>query len=190
MSLDKDKLKEEISKKPNLFLEELLKKISESYWVKIDSLKKLVETESKKWLEWLKLQINSIENSKERDILNNLSKKESEELFFALKGAREIISKTSEESIKKLKEKLEKNWLFPEQYFYLSDKFLPQNLIIYAKNPRNTYEHILGACLWTINSAEKVVKITMDLLIWIWKWVYDLYLIASWKWKYSNFKKI
>ena len=190
MSLDSNKLWERLDKNPNPLLKELLKKISDIYWIKINSLKKLVEAESKKWLEWLKSQISSIENSNERELLNNLSRKELERLFFALEHAHEIISKTSEENIKNLKKQLEKDWFFPEKYFYLSNKFLSQNLIASAKNPKNVYEHILWACLWSINSIEKVVTITIELLIWIWKWIYDLYLIAIWKWKYDNFKKI
>ena len=174
----------------NVLLEKLLSNISENYWLKLDSLKKLVEVESKEWMIWLKEQITKIKDSSEKEVLYKLSNKNLEELFFALKWAKETISRLSEENIEGLRQEIESSWSYPENYAYLSDKCLPESLIASAKNPENVSEHILWAFLWTINSTEKILKISLDLLIWIWKWIYDLWLIISWKWAYDISKKV
>lgn len=183
MSREED-IKEELKKNPSLMLDELLKKISEKYWVKLENIKLLSLVESKKWLEWLKNQLKNIDKESD-DWLKNISEEKLKEIFFALKWAKEIISKISEKERNTLKEELDCNNDAINKQKYLSDKLLPTKLIYRAKNPKNVRDNILWMCLWVINSGEIIISVSVDLLIWIWKWLYDLYLVWTWKAEYK-----
>ena len=184
MNIKKNKLNpENLDKKK---LEDILAiEIAKKFWIWKEKALLLLKTDISKWLDELKKEINNQEDEN----LKKYENKKLEELFFTIKWALEIIEKTSQVEIKILKEDLEWKINIADSKNYI-EYYLPPNLILRAKNPKNIHEHILGFTLWTANSIIK----TIEILYKIWKWIIttpiDLYMIFTWKATTDSFKNI
>ncbi len=154
-------------------LEELAQKISQEFWVDKTKIKELISSKTLSNLEDLKFNINDKEN-----LLNVIS------------WARDVISKASRKEIDLLKWKIDKKEYNPEKDIYISDKFIPKNLMRRARNPKNLWDNLIWASIWLINSSEEIIKVLYNIWAWIIKAPYHIYLIITWKRKYDKFKEI
>ena len=105
-------------------------------------------------------------------------------------GAKDVIEKASKDEIELLKGTIEKTKLNPEKDIYLSNKFIPADLMDRAQNPQNLWDNILGAGIWILNSTEEIITTLYNIGAGIIKTPYHIYLIVSWKADYDGFKNI
>ena len=183
MTLEKNNNLWKINK--NNLLDELAIDISREFWMDKQKAIDLLKVDTSKWLSELKNEINKQNNDK----LNNLWNKKLEKLFFTIKWAKELIEQSSKIEIKLLKKDIEKQIKIEEFKNHIED-YLPPKLILKAKNPKYTHEHILGFALWAANSIFKTIDILYQIGKWIIKTPIDLYMILNWKAKTDSFKDI
>lgn len=187
MSFDLEKIKEELSKNPGIMLEELTQRISQAFWIRADVIRDILKNESLKNLSSLRKELSNWEVlSKDNQIL---SQEDIEKLITVIKWAREFIKTLSKQEIQDLKKELD--WInIWDLEDYISSKILPRSLIIRAQNPQTVGDQITGACIWIINSTQKIVEFLYLLWKWIIKTPIDIYLIISWKGEYPTWKRI
>lgn len=147
-----------------------------------NSIKKLINLQEK--IE-NKSNINKVENEIQ-NLSSHLSEKKKREFRLAIEWAKEVL-KNSRDLIDDIKKDINiftpKNWDFTTQLF-------GQKLLNKAKNPKNIWDELIWWSIWLFNSSEAVAKVSVNLLIWIWKSIPDIYKIFSWKWEYDWFKKV
>lgn len=183
MNIDNKKANQEsLEKTPHFLLDTLANEISKTYLVKLDIISGLLKKETQISLEEFKkdFQENGFsENSKE----NTPSNEKIEDLYFAIKWAKETLKNATQSNIDKLKEEL---WEWEKNNFtFLSKKVLPENLFKRIENPENISDQITGLCVWVINSSETLIRILVDIGKGILYTPRDIYLILSWKGKYE-----
>jgi len=76
-------------------------------------------------------------------------------------------------------------WKINKNPNYLTERFLPKNMLTEAENPTNINWHILWLCIWTLNSTESGIKLAKNICLWIVKSPYDFGLMLSWKAEYN-----
>lgn len=189
---EKEKLKSKIENTwevpTSSLLEKLSYEISKNFWkeknpwIYKESIKDLIKLKEK------------IDNKKNRDELeeklqnlsSHLSEKNKKDFRLAIKGANEIL-KNSKDLIDDIKKNINifngKDWKFTTKLFW-------QKLLNKAKNPLNISDQIIWWWIWLFNSSEAISIISINLIIWVWKTIPDIYKIFSWKWKYNWFKNI
>lgn len=188
----KNKLKDKLNNSKELptsnLLEKLSKEISKNFsnkknpWIYEESIKKLLTLENK---------INNNNNINEledelKKLSSHLSEEKKKEFLLAIKWAKEIL-KNSRDLIDDIKKDI--NIFSPDDWVFTT-KIFGQSLLTRWKNPQNITEEILWWGIWLFNSSEAIAKISIKLIIWIWKSIPDIYKIISWKWKYNWFKNI
>lgn len=183
MAFDLEKIKEELRKNPWVMLDDLADKIGTAFWIRAEIIKKLLSKKASESLSWLKKEL-----LKEKKLSKTtLSEWNLEKLLTVIAWAKEFITSLSQKEILELKQELKK--FSPDDYEkYLTEKYLPKNLILRAKNPQNFPDHITWACLWIVNSAQKVVELLYMIGKWILQTPYHVYIIVSWKGEYKNWK--
>ena len=169
-------------------LEKLSQEISSNFWVKKnpwiykESIKKLINLQEKIDS---KTDIAKIEEEL-KTLSSHLSEEKKKEFRLAIEWAKEIL-KNSRDLIDNIKKDINifspKDWDFTTKLFW-------QNLLKRAKNPKNIKDELIWWGIWLFNSSEAIAKISVKLLIWVWKAVPDLYKIFSWKAEYNGFKKV
>ena len=188
----KNRLKQELSNNwevpTSSLLEKLSAEISHNFkWEKNPGIYK----ESVTRLLKLKEKIDSKQDIlKLEDEINKLSSHlptdTKKEFSLAIKWAKEIL-KNSQDLISNIKDEI--NIFSPNTWDFTTKLFWQKN-ISKALNPQNITDEIIGWWIWLFNSAEAVAKITVHILIWIWKTIPDVYKILSGKGKYDGFKDI
>lgn len=188
---EKSKLKNKLINKSEIptssLLEKLSSEISSNFAKKNDNKK---YTESIKQLINLEEKINNkvdIENLEKelKSLSSHLSNEKKEELKLAIKWAKEIL-KNSRDLIDDIKKDIN---LFSPKDWDFTTRLFGQSLLNKAKNPQNFSDEIIWWWIWLFNSSEAVAKISVKLLIWVWKTIPDIYKIIRWKWEYDGFKK-
>lgn len=188
---EKDKLKDKLKnswKESSYLLEKLSSEIAKNFkwkenpWIYKESIKNLLK---------LKENINSQNDIlKLKEELNNLSSHLSEEkkkeFILAIEWAKEIL-KNSRDLIENIKRDI--NIFSPEDWRFTTKVFW-KNLLNRGKNPKNMKDQIIWWWVWLFNSTEAITKISVNLLVWIWKTIPDIYKIVKWESKYSWFKDI
>ena len=184
----KDKLRSSWRLPTSSLLEKLSSEISRNFsnkknpWIYKESVKKLIKLEEK-----IKNNDNIAEIEKELENLSShLSEEKKKEFRLAIEWAKEIL-KNSRDLIDNIKSDINiftpKTWDFTTKVFW-------QKLLQRAKNPKTFSDEIIWGWIWLFNSSEAIAKISVNLLIWIWKSIPDIYKIISWKAKYDWFKDI
>ena len=172
-----------------VFNNEIIKDISNEFWLDKDRIKELIDIDTKEWLDALKAEI-----SRKNELLSDvewkkISPEDIEKLAYVIEWARKLLEKESAIEIKVLKNDIE-NINNVDLCNKNLEKYLPDNLLNKAKNPVLLHEHILGFALWT----WWTIATTVEALWSIWKWIvkspYDIYMIVSWKWECEKKKKI
>ena len=169
-------------------LEKLSAEISSNFtWEKNsiinqDSIKKLLNLKekitNKEDLSQLENEINNLSS--------HLSEEKKQEFSLAIKWAKEIL-KNSKDLISDIKDEI--NIFTPiDQNF--TTKIFGQKNINRWKNPQSISDEIIGGWIWLFNSTEAVAKISINLLIWVWKTIPDTYKILTWKAEYDWFKDV
>lgn len=169
-------------------LEKLSNEISNNFWVKKnpwiykESIKKLINLQEKVNNK------NDISNIEEelKKLSSHLSEDKKEEFKLAIKWAKEIL-KNSRDLIDDIKKDIN---IFSPKDWDFTIKIFGQKLLNRWKSPQNIWDELIGWWIWLFNSAETVAKISVKLLIWIWKTIPDIYKIVSGKWEYDWFKKV
>lgn len=189
---EKEKLKNKIKESWNIptsaLLEKLSSEISKNFSNKKnpttykESIKKLINLENKIKN---KTDIYNLEEEL-KNLSAHLSEKKKKEFRLAIEWAKEIL-KNSRDLIEDIKKDINiftpKDWEFTTKIFW-------QKLLYKAKNPQNFWDQLIWWWIWLFNSSEAIAKISINLLIWIWKTIPDIYKIFSWKWEYDWFKDI
>ena len=169
-------------------LEKLSAEISHNFkweknpWVYQESIKKLLKLKGKIDS---KQDISDLENEINR-LSTHLSTEKKNEFSLAIKWAKEIL-KNSRDLISDIKDEV--NIFSPKTWDFTTKLFWQKN-INRALNPQNITDEFIGWWIWLFNSAEAVAKLTVNILIWIWKTIPDVYKILSGKAKYDGFKDI
>lgn len=169
-------------------LEKLSNEISNNFWVKKnpwiykESIKKLINLQEKI------NDKNDISNIEEelKKLSSHLSEDKKEEFKLAIKWAKEIL-KNSRDLIDDIKKDIN---IFSPKDWDFTTKIFGQKLLNRWKSPKNIWDELIGWWIWLFNSAETVAKISVKLLIWIWKTIPDIYKIVSGKWEYDWFKEV
>ncbi len=188
----KEKLKQKLSNNwevpTSSLLEKLSSEISSNFkweknpWIYKESVKKLLKLkekiDSKQDITDLEGEINKLSS--------HLSTDKKQEFLLAIKWAKEIL-KNSQDLIWDIKDEI--NIFSPKTWDFTTKLFWQKN-ISKALNPQNITDEIIGWWIWLFNSAEAVTKITVNILIWIWKTIPDMYKILSGKGKYDWFKDV
>ena len=187
-NIDKISFEEKINSEK--LLSELLDDINKEFWIEKETLKKLIWKETIFSLEWLKNNINSLENTAEKNNINSFKNEKLEKLFYTLDWAKKLLEKNSSLELKNLQKEIiniseiqNNNFDQSETTSYEKklEQYLPSNLVLKAKNPENIHHQILWLALWTSNS----ILTTVDALYQIWKWIiktpFHIYLILKWK---------
>ena len=159
-----NKLAEEIAKKYGLDINQVKKLIQSKTGSKLDSLKSMV------WNSWETIDIAEFKN--------------------VIAGAKDVIEKASKDEIELLKGTIEKTTLTPKTDIYLSNKFIPTNLMDRAQNPQSLWDNIIWAGIGLLNSTEEIITTLYNIGAGIIKTPYHIYMIVSWKADYDWFKKI
>ena len=184
----KNKLKLSWNTPTSSLLEKLSNEISSNFsnkknpWIYKESIKKLLTLKNKISNN---LDIPNLEDEL-KNLSSHLSEEKKKEFILAIKWAKEIL-KNSRDLIDDIKKDLN---IFKSEDWVFSTKLFWQNLLHRAKNPQNITDEIIWWWIWLFNSSEAVAKISIDLIIWIWKTIPDIYKIISWKWEYDWFKDI
>ena len=171
-------------------LEKLSSEITKNFWNKKNPW---IYKESVKNLLKLKENINSkndIYNLKE-ELINlsaHLSEKQKQDFILAIEWAKEIL-KNSRELIDEIKNNVNDNIFSPKDWEFTTKVFW-QKLLNRWKNPKSISDQFIWWWIWLFNSTEAIAKISINLLVWIWKSIPDIYKIISWKAKYDWFKDI
>jgi len=180
MNIEKNNINVWVLKEKEL-LEKIANDISRKFWIEKNKAKHLIEQDTISWIESLK---NELLNEP-----NKLNEKQLEELFFIIKWALELIKNSSKLEIKFLREDVEKS-INIDDFANILEWYLPNKLILKAKNPQQFHEHILGFTLWSANS----IIASLEFLYKLWKWIiqmpYHLYLVVSWKGETNSFRDI
>ena len=189
---EKQKLKNKLGSSwevaTSYLLEKLSAEISNNFkweknpWVYQESIKKLLKLkeniDSKQDISALEYEINKLST--------HLSTDKKNEFSLAIKWAKEIL-KNSRDLISDIKDEI--NIFSPKTWDFTTKLFWQKN-INKALNPQNITDELIGWWIWLFNSAEAVAKITVNILIGIWKTIPDVYKIMSGKGKYDGFKDI
>lgn len=187
MSLDIEKIKRELKNNPGIMLDELAKKIGDAYreyGLGSENIKKLLQSKTWESLEELKNILHSSE-------WKEMSDSEMDKLLTIIKWGKEFIKSLSKKEIEELKWALSQIENFvPDEDMYLTVKYLPKNLIYRAQNPSHLWDHITWACLWIANSTQMVIDFLLKLGKWIIQSPYHIYLITKWEAQYDGFKRI
>ena len=169
-------------------LSELSEDISKDFWINEKTVKQLTELKTENGLDWLKSDIiKSGISEEQKDLLNKLWDNKLEKLFFTIKWTIDVISKASQNKLDVLKIELNEN--FSPWKTWIEDR-LPKNIVSRIKNPKNLWDNIIWAAIWTVNSLQKTVETLYN----IWKGVvqapYHIYLIMKWDAKIKDIKKV
>lgn len=167
---------------------ELSKDVSKSFWITTETAERLTKLKTENWLEWLKIEIeNSNLSLTEKNKIKWLWDKELEKLFFTITWAKEIIKSVSENKLDVLKKEVEPHFIPSKTWL---EHRLPINLITRINEPKNLWDNIIWACIWTINSWITTVQFLYNL----WKWAiqapYHVYLLVTWKAEIESLKKV
>ncbi len=184
---DKEKLKEYIKKNPNILLDDLAKKIAGAYGVKTEFIASILKEETRNSLESFKDIYKKNEDIKEKSI-PTLSEEIVEELYYTLEWARQVFKDISHKDIELFKENLPAS--ITEQKKYLTNKILPQKMMIRAQKPQNISDQITGICIGSANSCEEIILTLYKIGKWLFQSPYHIYLIISWQGEYPNWKNV
>ena len=160
-------------------LNKLAKEIAQKYWLDIKQVEKLIRSKTGSKLDSLKSMVSSSGETIDLAEFKNV-----------IAGAKNVIEKASKDEIELLKGTIEKTSLNPNKDIYLSDKFIPQNLMDRAQDPQNLWDNIIGAWIGILNSTEEFVALLYNIWAGIIKTPYHIYLVVSWKAEYEWFKNI
>jgi len=188
---EKDNLKNKLKqswKSSSYLLDKLSSEIASNFWNKKNPW---IYKESIKNLLKLKENINSkndIFNLKEKlkNLSSHLSEEKKKEFILAIEWAKEIL-KNSRDLIKNIKNDL--NIFKPDDWKFTTKVFW-QKLLNRWKNPKNVSDQLIWWWIWLFNSTEAITKISVNILIWVWKTIPDIYNILRWKASYDWFKDI
>jgi len=188
---EKDNLKDKLKqswKSSSYLLDKLSSEIASNFWNKKNPW---IYKESIKNLLKLKENINSkndIFNLKEKlkNLSSHLSEEKKKEFILAIEWAKEIL-KNSRDLIKNIKNDL--NIFKPDDWKFTTKVFW-QKLLNRWKNPKNVSDQLIWWWIWLFNSTEAITKISVNILIWVWKTIPDIYNILRWKASYDWFKDI
>jgi len=188
---EKDKLKDKLKqswKDSSYLLDKLSSEIASNFWNKKNPW---IYKESIKNLLKLKENINSknnIFNLKEelKNLSSHLSEENKKDFLLAIEWANEIL-KNSRDLIKNIKNDLN---IFKPDDWKFTTKIFWQKLLDRWKNPKNVSDQLIWWWIWLFNSTEAIAKISVNLLIWVWKTIPDIYNILRWKASYDWFKDI
>ena len=188
---EKDKLKDKLKqswKDSSYLLDKLSSEIASNFWNKKNPW---IYKESIKNLLKLKENINSknnIFNLKEelKNLSSHLSEENKKDFLLAIEWANEIL-KNSRDLIKNIKNDLN---IFKPDDWKFTTKIFWQKLLDRWKNPKNVSDQLIWWWIWLFNSTEAITKISVNLLIWVWKTIPDIYNILRWKASYDWFKDI
>lgn len=181
MNIDKREKELSQEKNPQFLLEKLAKEISKAYLVKIDVISELLKRDT----------ALSLEDFKKEFEQNNAFKQEKwkesksiEELYLAIKWAKETLRLSTQAHIDILKDELNRiqKW---EDFSYITKKVFSENMYTRAENPQNMWDQIAWLCLWLINSWETLIRVLIDIAKGVILTPRDIYLIVSWKWEYK-----
>lgn len=169
-------------------LEKLSNEISNNFWNKKnpwiykESIKKLLNLEDK-----IKNNTDIIKLEEElKNLSSHLSEEKKKEFLLAINWAKEIL-KNSKDLIQDIKEDLN---IFSSEDWKFTTKLFGKKLLNKWKNPKKISDQFIGWSIWLFNSSEAVAKISVKLLIWIWKTIPDIYKIFKWKATYDWFKNM
>lgn len=184
----KKKLKESWQVPTSELIEKLASEIEESFWKKEanliskESLIKLFELKETIW----KSSNNTDFEEEVKKMSSSLSEQEKKDFYYAILWAKEVI-KNSRDLTKEFKDEIHifQPW---KNDGFLANKIFWEKWINKWKNPWCKKDQIVWACIWLFNSGEAIAKISVQMLIWIWKSIPDTYLILAWKWEYNGFK--
>lgn len=180
-NIKNNEINKEVDKKK--LLEKLALDISNKFWIDKQKTESFIKKETLSSLDSFKLELSK-ETNKETNQNINI-----EELFFSLKWALETTENLSKLKIEALKNDIENDNKNIESNSFV-EKFANQKLLERVKNPKNLWDNIIWAGLWTINS----IHATADIMYQIWKWIllspYHIYMILSSKAKTDSFKNI
>lgn len=170
-------------------LTELSEDISKSFWIKVETAEKLTKLKTESWLDWLKSEIESSDLSrKEKEKINNLWNKELERLFFTITWAKELIKSASENKLDVLKKEVDKKSYSPSKSWL--ETRLPSTILTRINNPKNIWDQLIWAFIWTLNSCLTTVEFLYNLWKWIIQSPYHIYLLVRSKAEIESLKKI
>ncbi len=189
---DKDKLKKDLEQKWEVPTSQLLDKLSaeishdfkweKNPWVYQESIKDLLKLkeklDNKKDLLNLEEEINKLSS--------HLSDEKKKEFALAIKWAKEIL-KNSKDLISDIKDEIN---IFTPTTWDFTTKVFGQKYITRWKNPQNISDQLIGWWVGLFNSTEAIARISVSLLVWVWKSIPDTYNILTWKSEYDWFKDI
>ena len=189
---EKEKLKNKLNNSwetpTSSLLEKLSQEISSNFWVKKnpwiykEEIKKLINLQEK-----IQNKNDILKLEEElKNLSSHLSEEKKKEFRLAIEWAKEIL-KNSKDLIEDIKKDLN---IFKSEDWKFTTKLFWQKLLNKWKNPQNFSDEIIWGSIWLFNSSEAVAKISIKLIIWIWKTIPDIYKIFSWKWEYDGFKKV
>ena len=182
MALNFFKLREELSRNPSMMIDDLAKKIGETFGVRTEVIKRLLQEEATESRVSLRKELakNFDKGTKE------LSDEELEKLLVVIAWGKDLIKNLSRKEIEELK--IEVTKFTPSSG--LIEKYLPQNLITRAKVPIHLGDHITWACLGIVNSAQKIVELLFMIGKWILMAPYHIYLIVNWEWECDTWERL
>lgn len=171
-------LEKEIRRESSELLNNLATQIAKEFWIEISEAKNLISWE----ISW---SLDSLKSSISQNPIDKLK------LWEAILGAKSSIEDLSKKHREKLKQSLNQKDYIPEDHNYMSSKkILSENIIIRARNPKSISDQIIWIGVGSIDSVESVIVYSYQL----WKWIllspYHLYLLLTWKAKYTWFKNV
>ena len=170
-------------------LSELSEDISKDFWINKKTAEQLTELKTENGLEWLRFEITKSKISEEqKELLNNFWDKKLEKLFFTINWSIDLINKASQNKLDVLKAEINPDEFKPGKSWIKTK--LSKNIISKIENPKNLWDNIIWAWIWTLVSSEKTLKTIYD----IWKWIiqtpYHWYLTVKWDAEIKNIKKV
>lgn len=148
----------------------LAQEISQEFWIDLQQAKDLLssrENEISQTMQEMQWDINT------------------EKLKSKIESSKQKIEQLSNYELKELKSQLEETSFRPESYHYhLSQLIVSESLSHRIKDPRNLWDQLLWAAIWTMNSTEAIILFLYGL----WKGIiltpYHIYLLLTGKAKW------
>ncbi len=189
---EKEKLKDKLKSSGEIPTSNLLEKLSSEIalnfkweknpWVYKESIKKLLNLKEKIDK---KADVSKLEEELHK-LSSHLSEEKKQEFRLAIEWAKEIL-KNSRDLISDIKDEIN---IFTPSDWDFTTKIFWQPLIKRWKNPQSIWDQILWGWIWLFNSTEAIGKISVNLLVGVWKTLPDIYKIISGKGEYDGFKNI
>ena len=170
-------------------LSELSEDISKDFGINEETAKQLTELKTENGLDWLKFEISKSKISEEqKELLNNFWDEKLEKLFFTIKWTIDNINKASQNKLDVLKSEIDSNSFKPNKSWIKTK--LSKNIISKIENPKNIWDNIIWASVWTIVSSEKILKTIYGL----WKWLIQspnhVFLAVKWDAEIKNINRV